>query len=111
MLKESLADQEEKLDVEYAKADLKATVVACTHLNNKERRKLYRLLSKFKSIFDGTLAEMSECNYYINMKQDAPESIQKRCYPVLRCQEDMLKKEIERLCEIGILRKLMGEEV
>jgi len=37
LLKESLANQEEKLDVEYAKADLKATVAAYTHLNDKER--------------------------------------------------------------------------
>ena len=53
---------------------------------------------------------MSGGNYYINIKQDAPESIKKRYYPVPRCQEDMLKKEIERLCEIGTLRKLIGEE-
>jgi hypothetical protein len=46
---------QEIMDVKYAPADINGMVSKCDHLTNTERSDLKMLLSKFESLFDGTL--------------------------------------------------------
>jgi hypothetical protein len=43
------------LEAKYEAADLNEIVKSCQHLNLKEQKQLLNLLTKYKTIFDGTL--------------------------------------------------------
>ena len=43
------------LDTKYTKADIKAITEISTRLDPQERNKLYTLLNKYESLFDGNL--------------------------------------------------------
>ena len=43
------------LDAKCSKADLKTIAESSTHLDLQERNKLYTLLNKYESLFDGNL--------------------------------------------------------
>lgn len=110
LLKEMLADQEDKLDIEYEKTDLEAHVKEQAHLNDEEKRKLLRLSRKYEELFDGTLGIMEGGDFHLQMKEEAPKQINKRCSPLTKKNEELMRTEIERLCKLNVLRKLSGEE-
>jgi hypothetical protein len=93
------------LDAKYEKADLEAIAEASSHLNRTERRQLLRLLQKHEAIFQGKLGLWKRTKCKIQLKPDATP-YHARPFPVPKSQEDKLKRELERLCSIGVLRKV-----
>ena len=49
----------EILDANYEKSDLNKIVDNISTINLSEKRKLFKLLSKYKSLFDGTLGDFN----------------------------------------------------
>ena len=110
-LRDSLDDFEEKLEVEYKKANLEKVVKDMTYLTKKQQKKMLVLMKKYEDLFDGTLGEFKNKEFDVNLKEDAPSRIVHRSFPVPRVREEKFKDELSRLCGLGVLRKLEGKEV
>ena len=96
------------LDATYEKADLEKITAACQHLNVEERKSLLTLLTKYESLFDG-LGFWNHEEYNIEL-QLGVKPYHARAYPIPKIHEQTLRTEVERLCSIGVLRKVNHSE-
>ncbi len=91
------------LDAKYEKADLPAIIREnCSHLTASNREKLFSVLLKFKSLFDGTLGDWKLPPVSFELKEGM-EPYHGRPYPIPHKHKAILMKEIKRLCNIGVL--------
>ena len=97
------------LDAKYEAADLDQVCLTQDHLNETEQQKLLSLLNKYNDLFDGTLGKWRHDPIELELKPDA-EPFHARPYPVPRCHAQTLKMEVERLCQIGVLKKVNRSE-
>ena len=93
------------LDVTYEKADLEKITSECQNLNVEERESLLTLLTKYESLFDGTLGFRNHEEYDIE-PQPGVKPYHARAYPIPKIHEQTLRTELERLCSIGVLQKV-----
>ena len=108
-LKSMESRQARILDAKYEKADLKATVQSATHLNKEQQNELYKVLVEFEQLFDGTLAKWNTSPVDIELNPNA-KPIYSRPYSIAYCHEELMKKEIQRLCDIGVLRRINNSQ-
>ena len=97
------------LDATYKKANLEEFTSSLTHLNNSKRIKLLNLLKKYESMFDGTLGTYKGSEYKIELKEGI-KPYHAKLFPIPRVHEDTLKKEVERLVKIGVLKRINDSE-
>jgi len=97
------------LDANYEKANLNEIVQECTHLNEIKRKGLNDLLNKFEQKFDGQLGQWTGKPYEIELKAGATP-YHSRPFALPKCYEKTLRKEVERLCKIGVLRRVNCSE-
>ena len=93
------------LDAKYEKADLEEICRTQTHLSKVEQDALLSLLLKYESAFDGVLGTWKGEEYNIELKPDA-KPYHARAFPVPRIHMQTLKTEVERLCRIGVLKRV-----
>ena len=93
------------LDAKYEPADLQAVVDNCNNLNTKEKINLLNLLEEYKDLFDGTLGTWKGTPYHVELKKDA-EPYHARAFPIPKTYEQTLRMEVDRLVEIGVLKKV-----
>ena len=92
------------LDAKYEKADLPAIVEKdCAHLSLHQRIKLLQLLKEYEDLFDGILGEWDTDPVSLELKPDAKPYYGKP-YPIPRSYRDTLKKEVQRLCDLGVIK-------
>ena len=95
----------EILDAKYEKADLPKIVADnCSHLSNSQQKKLLRLLEEYEILFDGTLGDWKTDPISLPLKPGATP-YHGRAYPVPHVYLETLKREVERLCQIGVLKR------
>ena len=97
------------LDAKYQKADLRELTRAVKTLDTSQQDELLKTLEQHETLFDGTLGQWKGRPYDIKLKPDAAPYHAKP-FPVPRAYEKTLLKEIERLCKIGVLRKVNRSE-
>jgi hypothetical protein len=97
------------LDAKYEPANLDEVTNNCTHLTDEERLKLNTLLKKYEHLFDGSLGSWTGEVYDVELKSDATP-YHARAYPIPRAYEKTLRQEVERLCQIGVLKKVNRSE-
>lgn len=97
------------LDAKYDAADLNLIVNKCSHLTSFQKKDLFKLLTKYHSLFDGTLGKWKGEPYNIELKPDATP-YHARPFPIPKCHEQTLKLEIQRLCDLGVLKKVNRSE-
>ena len=97
------------LDSNYKKANLKEVVAGAKHLNEKQKEKLYKLLLKYESIFDGTLGKWQTEPVDFELKEGTKPHSQ-RFYPVPHIYRETFKKELDRLVRLGVLEKVQSSE-
>ena len=97
------------LDAKYEKADLREICNNQRHLNQKEQQELYQLLRKHETLFDGTLGKWNGEPYEIELQEGA-KPYHARPYPIPKTYEQTLKMEVQRLCDIGVLKKVNRSE-
>ena len=91
------------LDAKYEKADLPDIVEnQCQHLDAHQRKLLLDLLLEFEDLFDGTLGIWDTEPVHLELKEGA-KPYHGRPYPVPKAHKETLMKEIQRMCDIGIL--------
>lgn len=97
------------LDAKYKKANLDDISDSVSTLTKEEKRQLKTLLVKYESLFDGTLGKWTGRPYDIKLRPDATP-YHARPFPVPRAYEKTLRTEIERLVNIGVLKKVNRSE-
>ena len=95
----------EILDAKYEKANLRAiTEEDClNHLSATEKNKLLKLLQEFEELFDGTLGDW-DCNPVSLQLKEGAQPYHGRPFPIPKKHVETLKKEIQRLCNLGVLK-------
>jgi hypothetical protein len=101
----AIAQMKQILEAKYEQVDIKEGVAWCKHLSNTEQQQLFAVLSRFKSLFDGTLGHWNNEHYDITLQPNV-KPYHARPYPISKIHEATLKIELERLCKIGVLRKI-----
>jgi hypothetical protein len=95
----------EILDAKYDKANLPAIVRDnCSHLTPLQREKLLSLLLDFESLFDGTLGDWNRPPVSIELKEGA-KPYHGRPYPIPQIHKATLMKEINRLVDMGVMKR------
>jgi hypothetical protein len=95
----------EILDAKYSKADLNEIAESADHLTTSEQQKLLALLKKYEDLFDGTLGTFTGAPYDIKLK-DNVEPHHARPFPVPKIHELTLKSELDRSCELNVLKRV-----
>ena len=91
------------------KADVTKIVNECEHLSIEQRNDLFMLLNKYKSLFDRTLGEWDTHPVSLEIKPwERP--FYGKAYSIPHVHEQTLKKEVQRLIEIGVLEKYSDSE-
>jgi hypothetical protein len=65
---------------------------------------------RYEDLFDGTLGTYKGPAYDIELKEGAEPYHLRRAYGVPRAYEATFRKEVERLCDIGVLKKVNRSE-
>ena len=70
----------------------------------EEHNRLLSILRKYEDLFDGTLGTWNTTTLDLELRDDA-KPVCLRPYPVLRLHEVILRKEVERLVNLGVLEE------
>ena len=91
------------LDAKYEKADLNGIVEKCDHLNAEQKKSLLQTLMKFEHLFDGNLGDWNTPPVHLELKEGA-KPYHGRAFPVPRIHRETMKKEVDRMVKLGILK-------
>ena len=97
------------LDAKYQKANLKEITKQLTYLSKDEQKLLLKLLRKYEDMFDGTLGNYTGSEYKIEL-QEGVKPYHAKPFPIPRIHEETLRKEVDRLVEIGVLKRINNSE-
>lgn len=97
------------LDAKYSKADVNKIVSNIKMLNDLEQNKLLSVLERHESLFDETLGRWTGDPYKITLKEGVQPYYVKP-FSVPHAYESILKAEVERLCKIGVLKRVNCSE-
>jgi hypothetical protein len=96
------------LDAKYSATDLEKVCSSQSHLEVKKQQKVLSLLRRFEDLFNGTLGKWNEEPVKLELQADATP-YHARPFPIPRCHAETLKMEVDRLVEIGVLKKLTAQ--
>ncbi len=98
------------LYAKYKKADLQSIVGdKCKHISANQQKKLLQLLKKYESLFDGALDDWRTKPVLFQLREGVlPNHCQ--AFPVPKIHKDTIIKEVERLCELGVLERQPASE-
>ena len=91
------------------KANLNEIVNNIDNLNQSEKQKLKALLFKYEHLFDGTLGQFDDDPVDFELKEGAKPYAAKP-YGLPASIEDKLRRELERFCDIGVMRRSSPSE-
>lgn len=91
------------MDAKYERQTPKEIVEGLTHLNATERDKLEKVLSTCDALFDGTLGHYTKELVHLELEPDAVP-VHSKAYSVPKAHEEIFKKELQHLNDIGVLR-------
>ena len=97
------------LDANYEAIDIEQHCREQTHLSEAERKKLEQLLRKHEKLFDGNLGVWQGTEVNLELKPGA-EPYHAKAFPVPKIHDSTLRKEVQRLCDIGVLKKVNRSE-
>ena len=97
------------LDAKYEAVDLCKVADSAVHLEDEQRETLFHLLKKYEDLFDGTLGKWKDVDYDIELRPDA-KPYHAKAYPIPKVHMETLKMEVERLCDVGVLKRVNRSE-
>jgi hypothetical protein len=97
------------LVAKYEPTDLQKIVTDSTHLSPDEQQSLHTLLNKHKTLFDSSLGTWKNEQYKIELKAHATP-YHARAFPIPKVHEATLKLEVQRLYDLGVLKKVNRSE-
>ena len=90
------------------KANLNEIVNNIDNLNQSEKQKLKALLFKYEHLFDGTLGQFVDDPVDFELKGAKPYAA--KPYGLPASIEVKLRRELERFCDIGVMRRSSPSE-
>ena len=81
----------------------------CQHLSPNEQERILHIMIKYESLFDRKLGTWKNAPVDLELKYDATP-VCSRPYPLLRVNEAMFRKEVERLVKLGVLKEANDSE-
>jgi hypothetical protein len=75
----------------------------------EQQKKLLDLLQKYEDLFDGSLGKWNGTEVNIELKEGATP-YHAKAYPIPKCHLKTLKMEVQRLVELGVLKKVNRSE-
>jgi len=91
------------LDTKYEKADLQSVVSDnCMHLRLDDQNKSLELLIEYDELCDGTLGDWKTETISFELKEGT-KPYHGRPFPVPRVLKETITKELNRLCDLGVL--------
>jgi transposase InsO family protein len=109
LLQEAESRQKRILDADYKAVDIDDYISSLPHLNDKDKAKLIKMLTKHQRLFGGGLGTLKIKPIRLELSAEA-KPYHARAFPVPQAYESVTKKEIERLTQIGVLRKSHDSE-
>jgi hypothetical protein len=98
------------LDAKYQKADLQSIVKGkCKHLSTDQQKKLLQLLTKYETLFDGTLGDWKTKPVSFQLKEGV-SPYHGQAFQVPKVCKETIIKEVERLCQLGVLERQPASE-
>jgi hypothetical protein len=98
------------LDAKYKRADLQSIVRDnCKHLSANQQKKLLQLLKKYESLFDGTLGDWKTKLVSFQLRVGV-SPYHGQAFPVPKVHKEIIIKEVERLCKLGVLERQPASE-
>jgi hypothetical protein len=98
------------LDAKYKKADLQSIVRDnCKHLRIDQQKKLLQLLKKYELLFDSSLGDWKTKPVSFQLKEGV-SPYHGQAFPVPNIHKDTIKKEVERLCKLGVLERQLERQ-
>ena len=112
VLKEAEARQKRILDADYSALDLDDYAHLETHLSKEQQEQLIRSLRKYPKLFRGGLGVLKVPPVHFDLRPMTKDEkpYHARPFPIPKCYEETTKKEIQRLCNIGVLEKCNDSE-
>ena len=104
-----IIDEDDENELEYDRIDVTEVVERQMHLTRQQCKDLLGQLQKFNKLFDGSLGKYPHRKIHLELAPGA-RPIHSRPYPVARLHEKVFRKELQHLCEIGVLTKVGGTE-
>ena len=108
-LEESAERLKKILDAKYVPADLRKVCEEQLQLDVHEQDMLHALLEKYSDLFDGTLGKWQMEDYDVELRPDA-KPYHAKAYPIPKVHVNTLKMEVDRLCQVGVLKKVNRSE-
>jgi Na+-transporting NADH:ubiquinone oxidoreductase subunit NqrA len=98
------------LDAKYQKADFQSIVRDnFKHLSADQQKKLLQLLTKYELLFDGTLGDWMTKLVSFQLKEGV-SPYHGQAFPVPKVHKETIIKEVERLCQLGVLERQPASE-
>ena len=97
------------LDAKYKPANLKELTANLPQLTSNQREQLYNFLNRHTELCDSTLGLWKGDPYKIELR-DSVQPHHVKPYRVPQAYEQTFKQEVERLCYVGVLRKIHRSE-
>ena len=97
------------LEAKYKPTDLMDVCSNQNQLEKEQQKQLFQLLDSYRELFDGSLGTWNGTEVNLELKEDA-RPYHAKAYPVPKCHEATLKAEVERLCQIGVLKRVNRSE-
>jgi hypothetical protein len=97
-----------KLDAKYEMADLDNYFMLIKHLDNKQKISLKSFLNEYKHLFDAMLGDWKTDPVDLRLKP-GEMPFQLSPFPVPEIHEEIFKKEIIRLCDLGVLNLKLSQ--
>ena len=98
------------VEAKYSKADLPQVAKSCKTISEEEQEHLLASLKKFEHLFDGTLGTWNTEPVDLELKDPNCKPCHAKPYPVPHAHEQLLKEEMDRLCNYGVVRKINSSE-
>ena len=112
ILKEVEARQKRILDADYSAIDLDSYTHELKHLTKIQQNQLLNTLRRFPKTFRGGLGVLKVPPVHLELRpmEKHEKPYHARPFPIPKCYEETTKKEIARLCDLGVLAKCNDSE-
>ncbi len=81
----------------------------CKHLSADQQKKLLQQLTKYESLFDSTLGGWKTKPLSFQLKEGV-SPYHGQAFPVPKVNKETIIKEVERLCQLGVLETQPASE-